>query len=451
MGTRSWRLVLNLVVFALVAAALVAYGVVDLLGNPFESTTRLSAVFPTASGIYTNFPVELNGVTVGNVSSVRLVRRGAEVGMTIDPGVTVPSDVVANIGIANDLGEQVVELRPRHGGHVAPLRSGALVPVAKSDVPVQIGKVVALATRLLRAIPAGRLNQLLSELATGLRGQAGNLRTIVSSGTAFSREFLRYQRQFEALLANAPPVMDAVTAAGPQLEEALANTEAMVQVFAREKQAVQGDLSNGQAAMGALGRFSANQAPDFACLVHDFSQLNANLDQPQQLSNLSSSLALNHYFFGAVTAVAVTGTAKALAKGQSANPGQTMLRTRLILPPSSQQGDTYASPVPVPAVKPGAGCSTELGQGVGPASQPGFHPAAGGTFSPPGAAASQVRGRGDPPSGRPGGEPATRPASFDSHAGPPIPLLVVIGGVLLPALVLAWGVRPSRRRTRRRV
>jgi virulence factor Mce-like protein len=445
---RTWRLVLNLTAFTVVAVALIAYGVVDLLGNPFAASTRVAAVFPNASGIYTNFPVELNGVTVGTVSSVRLVHKGAEVDMTINPGVVVPRDVVADIGIANDLGEQVVELTPRHGGRVPALRSGAVVPVAKNDVPVQVGKVVALATRLLRAIPGGRLNELLAELATGLRGQAGNLRTIVSAGTQFSKQFLQYQHQFEALLANSPPAMDAVTAAGTELTQALVNTEAMVQVFARDKTAVKGDLSGGQAATGALGTFTTNQAPDFACLIHDFSQLNANLDQSQNLSNLSEALTLNHYFFGAVTSVAVTGTAKPLAAGQAANPNQTILRTRLTLPPSPQQGDTYASPVPIPAVRPGAGCSTELGQGVGPASQPGFHPAAGGSFDPPSASDSQVRGGGDP-AGTGGG--GTQPAAFEQHAGPPEALLVVIGGLLLPALALAWGVRPSRRRTRRRV
>jgi virulence factor Mce-like protein len=449
MGMRTWRLVLNLTVFTLVAAALVAYGVVDLLGNPFASSTKIAAVFPNASGIYANFPVELNGVTVGNVSSVRLVRRGALVDMTIKPGTTVPSDVVANIGIANDLGEQVVELTPRHGGRVAALHSGALVPVAKNDVPVQVGKVVALATRLLRAIPAGKLNQLLAELATGLRGQAGNLRTIIAAGTEFSREFLRYQRQFEALLANSPPAMDAVTAAGPQLAQALANTEALVEVLARDKTALEGDLSNGQVATGALGSLTTNQAPDFACLVHDFAQLDANLDEPQNLSNISQSLRLNRYFFGAVTSVAVTGTAKPLASGQAPNPNQTVLRTRLLIPPSSEQGDTYSTPVSVPAVKPGAGCSTELGQGVGPASQPGFHPAAGGALDEPTAAEAQVRGRGDPKNPRT--DAATQTAAFDSHPGPPTAVLVVLGGVLLPALALAWGVRPSRRRTRRRV
>lgn len=451
----------NLVVFGLIALALIAYGVVDLLGNPFGSTTKVSAVFPTASGLYTHFPVELDGVTVGSVSAVRLVRKGAEVDMTIDPGVKVPSDVVASIGIANDLGEQVVELTPRGGhdshagraSHVRPLRSGALVPVAKNDVPVQVGAVVAEATRLLRAIPPGRLNELLSELAQALHGEAGNIRTVIAASTAFSHEFLHYEHQFNALLANAPPVMNAVSAAAPQLTKALANTQAIVKVLAAEKTAVEGDLTNGSAAAGELGKLSKSQNPNFGCLIHDFSQLNANLDTSTNLDNLSSALALNRYFFGAVTAIAVTGTAKPLTSGASPNSHQTVLRTRLLLPPGEPMGHQYATAAGVPAVRPGAACDTELGKGAGAATQPGFSPAAGGQLRPPAASDAQVRGKGDPTasasSAKQARPRATTVAYRAKRVRSEVPLLV-LGGIVLPALILAWGVRPSRRRRRRR-
>ncbi len=448
---KTWRLVTNLVAFGLVAVALIGYGIVALLGNPFESTTGVSAVFPTAAGVGTNFSVELNGVTVGTVSSVRLVRGGAEVAMTVDHGVSVPSDVVASIGIANDLGQQVVELTPRHGGQVAPLRSGAVVPVSKSGIPVQVGQVVAEATRLLRDVPAGKLNQLLVELAQALQGQSGNLRTIISASTAFSRQFLQYQRQFNQLLADSPPVMNSVSVAGPQLRQALANTEAMVQVLAQEKTYLKGDITKGQGALGQLGQLTTNQAPNLGCLIHDVAQLDTNLNQPANLSNLSTSLSINQYFFHAVTAVAVAGTAKPLAAGQQANPNQIFLRTQLLLPPQSQTGDTYATPVSVPAVKPGAACNTELGTGVAAASQPGFSPAAGGVLEAPGPTQGQVRGGGDPASApAPAPTSTTQAASFRGRAGGATPALLAVGGLLLPALLLAWGVRPSRRRTRRR-
>lgn len=442
---RSWRLAVNLLTFLAITVALTVYGVVDLLGNPLRSPTTVSAVFPDASGLYQNFPVELNGVDVGTVSGISLVRTGALVDLSIKPGVRVPADVVASITIANDLGEQVVELTPRHGGRVPDLRSGAVVPVVKNGVPVQVGRVVASATRLLRAIPAGRLNALLADLASALRGQADNLRTIVSAGTSFSRQFLAYQHQYDALFANAPPVMDAVSAVGPQLRQALASTEAVLSVLAQRRGDLTGLLHNGAQATEQLGGLVANQGPDLACLIHDLSRTAANLDQPANLSNLSSSLSLNHYFFGAVNGVAVAGSAKPLVTGQAASSGQIFLRTRLLLPPASPPGISYTTQVGLPAVEPGAGCTTELGKGVGPATQPGFTPAAGGSLRPATAAESKVRGGGRSAAGA----SAARSTGYRTRSSPGLALLVV-GLLAMPGMLLAWGASPSRRRFRRR-
>lgn len=439
----SRRLIVNLVVFFLVSAALIAYGFVNLLGDPLEASTDVSAVFPDASGLYPNFSVELNGVDVGSVGSVQLTPAGARVTMVLNHGVRVPDDVVASIDVANDLGEQVVELTPSRGGRGPALRNGAVVPVAPDEIPTNVGQVVASATRLLRAIPAGDLNQLLGDLATALQGQAGNLRTIISASTTFSQEFLAYQRQFTALLANAPPVLDAVTAVGPQLRQDLVNTESLVEVLADQRTTLDTLFRQGAGATGDLNQLLTTKEPDFACLVHDVSDLSANLAEPKNLANLSEGLADNEYFFGAVNAISVQGTAVPLTSGQKANPNQAFLRTRLLLPPQSPPAESYSTPTSLAPIQPGAGCSTEFGNGVGPASQPGFTPAAGGHVIEPTAAEAVVRGGGDPTA-----TPATTDSSYVSGGSAFNPLLPL--GLVLPALVLAWGVRPSRRRTRRR-
>ena len=85
-------------------------------------------------------------------------------------------------------------------------RAAPTCRAAPNQVPANVGAVVASATRLLQAIPGNDLNKLIGELATSLSGQAGNLRTLISAGTTFSKEFVAYQQQFTELLANAPPV-----------------------------------------------------------------------------------------------------------------------------------------------------------------------------------------------------------------------------------------------------
>src|SRR5277367_3328437 len=359
------RLIVNLIAFFVVSFILVAYGIVNLLGNPLQSPTTLTTQFADASGLYSGFEVELNGVPVGTVTSTSLTKTATRVTMRIDPGTTVPADVQSSVQIANDLGEQVVNLVPSRGGPAPALKSGAEVPAAPDDVPANVGAVVASATRLLRAIPGNNLNKLIGELATALSGQAGNLRTLVSAGTTFSKEFVAYQQQFTELLANAPPALDAITAVAPELRQDLANTAALVQVLAQQKTGLHTLLTSGSSAFNAVDDLVTSQSANLGCFLHDTANILSNIAQPMNLTNLSQGLTYNTYFFGAVENIAVQGLAKPTTSGASAT-NQTFLRTRLLFPPVlDQQAQSYGSANTIPDTLPGAGCVTAFGNGVG--------------------------------------------------------------------------------------
>jgi len=77
------RIIVNLFAFFGVAVLLIVYGLINLLGNPFQSPMQVSALLPNAYGVYSNFSVTLNGVQVGSVRSVSLTPAG--------PGWTSPS------------------------------------------------------------------------------------------------------------------------------------------------------------------------------------------------------------------------------------------------------------------------------------------------------------------------------------------------------------------------
>jgi phospholipid/cholesterol/gamma-HCH transport system substrate-binding protein len=438
------RLLINLVAFFVVSFALVGYGVVNLLGNPLSSPTVLTTEFPNASGLYAGFEVELNGVPVGTVSSTALTKTATKVTMSINPGINVPSNVQASVQIANDLGEQVVNLVPKQHTDPYTLKSGANVPAQPNEVPADVGQVVATATKLLQAIPANDLNKLIGELATSLRGNAGNLRTLIEAGTTFSKEFVAYQQQFTELLANAPPSLDAVTAVAPQLRQDLANTAALVQVLAQQGQAGLHNLfANGSSAFTQINNLITSQSANLGCFLHDTADILTNLAQPANLGNLSQGLAYNQFFFGAVEKIAVAGKAVSPTKNSPPDQNQVFLRTRLLLPPIlSEQGVSYASANQIPDTLPGAGCTTVFGQGVGPATQAGFTPAAGGHLVKPSAQESNVELNAGP----------QVPVSNASYRVPRTSegLLLALGALVVPALLLAWGARPSRRRTRRR-
>ena len=373
-----------------------------------------------------------------------LVADATTVTMTINPGVGVPDDVQASVQIANDLGEQVVDLVPKQNTDPHTLQSGANVPAQPNQVPADVGAVVASATRLLQAIPANDLNKLIGELATSLRGNAGNLRTLVDAGTTFSKEFVAYQQQFTELLANAPPSLDAVTAVAPELRQDLANTAALVQVLAQQGQTgLHNLLANGSSAFAQINNLLTSQSANIGCFLHDTADILTNLAQPANLGNLSQGLAYNQFFFGAVDKIAVAGKAVSPTKNSPPDQNQVFLRTRLLLPPIlSEQGVSYSSANQIPDTLPGAGCTTVFGQGVGPATQAGFTPAAGGHLVKPSPQESDVELNAGP----------QVPVSNASYRvpGTSAALLLALGALVAPALLLAWGARPSRRRARRR-
>jgi virulence factor Mce-like protein len=390
------RIVVNLVTFGMISAVLIGYGFLDLLGNPLRATTTMSTVFPTASGLSPGFTVTLDGVDVGSVSSVSLAPSGAKVTMVIDPGHPIPSNVEARVVVANALGEQEVELSPPPGASdPPPLRSGAVIPAAADSTPADVGTVVAEFTKLVAAIPPGDLNAVLHDLATGLDGRGGDLRTIAESSRLFSQEFVSYQQQFQSLLDNSPSVLDTVSANAHALQQGLANTAVLVQALAAHRTDLVNLLTQGSTTAQQLDQLVVTNRPNLGCLVHDLADVNQNLGSGTNLRNLDSTLALNWVFFGAIDKVAPAGPAIALTSGDKARTNQEWLRTRLLLPPAQPTAIAYSPPTTLPPILPGAGCNTEFGAGVGPVTQTGFHAAGpNAQVQAPSASQATVRGGG---------------------------------------------------------
>lgn len=440
----SRRVLLNLAAFLAVSLGLTAYGVFALLRDPFAPRTTVKTVLPDTAGLIKGLTASSNGVTVGTVTSVKLNPGNHSVTVTVslDPGKSLPGDVAASVIRANPLGEQSVDFQPQRGGTSPPLASGASVPVAAVGTPPNVGDVINTVDNLFNAIPKQDLTTAVHELAVTLAGRGQDLRSLTLSNLAFSQEFLNYQDQFKALLANSPPILNAVGNDGPDLQQAIANTAVLSQVLADHRFDQVHLFANGIRLGQTLGGLIHDNEPELACLLHDFGRITANTAEPTNLNNLDTALRTNTEFFGPVDALAPLGTAKGLYPGDPNHP-QNWLRTYLLLPPGMPQAVSYNPHHDIPPIKPGAGCETEFGAGPGPASQPGFQPAGGGKVIPPPAGESRVRGNET-------GDPNAVPAAYTRPARPsPGPGGATILVPSLMALFLVTGLGLASRRRRR--
>jgi ABC-type transporter Mla subunit MlaD len=204
-----------------------------------------------------------------------------------------------------------------------------------------------------------------------------------SAGTTFSQEFVAFQKQFIALLANAPTALDTVTSVAPQLQQDLINTSALLQVLAQQKTGLDTLFQSGSTAVTQVDQLVTSQSANLGCVFHDSAGVLSNLAQSTNLTNLSQGLAENQFFFGAINRVAAPGLANATTNGGASNPSQLFLRTRLEIPPIiSPAASTYASPNEIPDVLPGPDASRSMATGSGRRRRPGSCPPPGVRWSP---------------------------------------------------------------------
>lgn len=144
-----------------VAAALVValagwivYGAVTNIGK-----TRVTAYFPSTTGIYNGDGVEILGVKVGKINSIEPGRDNVKVTMTVDRGVDIPADAKAVIIAPSLVSARFIQLAPAYTGGPK-MHDNATIPIERTAVPVEWDDIKAELTKLSKALgPIGQDEQ----------------------------------------------------------------------------------------------------------------------------------------------------------------------------------------------------------------------------------------------------------------------------------------------------
>lgn len=364
------RVAINLVVFMIAAVALVVYGILNLFGNPLANPKTATATFPSAGGLHPNFLVSLDGVPVGSVTHLSLHgANGVKVKVEFDPGTHIPNDVQASIIRSSAVGEQRIDLVPVRGGTGPQLKDHATIPVAAQDpVPPDVGKVLDQVNGLLSQIPTGDLNTVVHEAAVGFAGRAADMRSIVDSLTTLSQAYLQHQDSFRQLVTVSPTLLNGLADSGAQLQQGLERTRVLTTLLKNRRFDLVNLIQNLNT-LGVVGNnFVVVNRVNLTCILSDLADTTEFL-QGANLTNLARGLELNTQFFGLVDKISPKGFAKDLGLGAPTRNDQTWLRVRTLIPPPQPPASRYATPLPVPATKPGAACQNVYGNGVGPVTQ----------------------------------------------------------------------------------
>ena len=148
-----------------VLVVLLLAGVAFVVRQMFFAPKIVSAYFSTATAIYPGDQVRVAGVKVGTIDAIESDGTKAKLTMSVDRDVPIPSDAKAVIVASNLISARYVQLTPPYVDNGPRMRSGGVIPLERTAVPVEWDEV----------------KRQLMRLATDLGPQSG------VSGTSISR------------------------------------------------------------------------------------------------------------------------------------------------------------------------------------------------------------------------------------------------------------------------
>jgi phospholipid/cholesterol/gamma-HCH transport system substrate-binding protein len=198
-------------VVSLTAALIMVFGYIKLPALLFGiGRYTVTVDLPRSGGLYATGNVTYRGVEVGRIEGVKVTPTGVAAMLSLKSGIDIPSDVKAEVHSVSAVGEQYIELIPR-SSNGAPLKDGAVIPVADTSVPPDINSLLDSANAGLDAIPGDALTTVVNESYTAVGGLGPELSRIVKGSTALASDARANLDSLTTLIDQAKPVLDTQT------------------------------------------------------------------------------------------------------------------------------------------------------------------------------------------------------------------------------------------------
>ncbi|CAA0089457.1 Uncharacterised protein [Mycolicibacterium vanbaalenii] len=206
------RIKVQLVVFAviaLIAGSVMMLGYVRLPAMFGVGRYTVTMELPNSGGLYPTGNVTYRGTHVGKVTSVALEPDGlVRAQLSLDSGVSIPSNLRAEVHSQSAIGEQYVALLPRDDTS-PPLKNGDVLPLADTSVPPPIDGLLDSVNVGLLAIPHDSLRTVVDESYLAFGGLGPELSRIVKGATTLSADARTNLDSITTLIDESQPLLDA--------------------------------------------------------------------------------------------------------------------------------------------------------------------------------------------------------------------------------------------------
>lgn len=199
--TRWCRCQFTVFAAVLFAVSLIISGCTMITGGN-DSGYRIDADFSRTIALYPGSKVMLMGISVGKVEKVSIRGDHIHVELRIKKEVPLPADAEASIVPLSLIGERNVVLSPGWHTGLPKLRQGSLIPLGRTNIPVEPDQALRAITDLANAINPDAVRKVVSGGAIALKDQGQNLNAALGQVSQVTGLFASEDKQVIKIAEN---------------------------------------------------------------------------------------------------------------------------------------------------------------------------------------------------------------------------------------------------------
>jgi len=207
------------VAFVIAASIFILSGIKGRAGSSFEVTATFGRV---GQLLRVSGDIKMRGVRIGKIAQIEHLPDGrAQVKLALDPGTQIPENVSATITAKTLFGEKFVQLLDPEHPSARFLRPGDHIPENRTIAPFELDQVIQKLVPILDATDPGDLGGALHALAVGLAGQEGEARHGIDESLVALAVLGDHKADLDRLLAGFDESSSALRETSPALVSSL--------------------------------------------------------------------------------------------------------------------------------------------------------------------------------------------------------------------------------------
>ena len=298
----SRRLVVNAAAFAVLGGALFVWAIFNLLSFDFvERPIVVTAEFDTSPGLLPAFQASYLGVPVGTIKSVDLVDGKVRVQLKIKRDEKIPADVRAGVKRRSAVGEPYIDMMLPPGttfqkGRGPYLKDGDLIPIARTEAPLEYSDLFNALDNLVRTIPEDTLRTFIRELSVGLQGRDGSIRQVLAGASDLTATVAANSELFEQLIGETNRLVHTLASHTGEMAASFDNLVAVTGALRDSRGALTTLLEKGPGFGQEVAKLLAATGADLGCFIDVLGATATELATPATLADLQRLISMGPEF-----------------------------------------------------------------------------------------------------------------------------------------------------------